>query len=141
MSTSVALQSVNCGPTAPAPPSGPQQVLWKDSFDVDLYPGSVGREQVHGHAPLFQDQDGVITVGGQRGLDDLLIGLAEVFGCYQQVPRGRCWSCGAPSFAHDREEREAMLTSYSNFELPNSESLSIHRLSGETYADTTMMSV
>jgi hypothetical protein len=37
---------------------------------------------------LFQDQDGVIAVGGQRGLYDLLIGLAEVFGRYQQVPRG-----------------------------------------------------
>ena len=25
-------------------------------FDVDLYPGSVGSEQVHGHAPFFEDK-------------------------------------------------------------------------------------
>src|SRR6266700_3381924 len=27
-------------------------------LDVDLSPGSIGSEQVHGHAPFFQDQDG-----------------------------------------------------------------------------------
>ena len=55
---------------------------------MDLYPGSVGSEQVHGHAPFFQDQDGAVAVGSQRGLDGVLIGLAVVFGHHQQVPWG-----------------------------------------------------
>ncbi len=42
-------------------------------FDVDLDPGPVGGEQVHGHAPFFQDQDGVVAAGGQHDLDDLLV--------------------------------------------------------------------
>src|SRR5690348_14183813 len=57
-------------------------------FDVDLYPGSVGSEKVHGHAAFFQDQDGVVAVGGQPGLDGMLIGLTVVFRHHQQMPGG-----------------------------------------------------
>ena len=55
---------------------------------MDLVPGSVLSEQVHGHAPQVQDQDSVVAVGGQRGLDGVLICLADVFSHHQQVPRG-----------------------------------------------------
>ena len=56
-------------------------------FDMDLHPGPVGGEQVQGHAPFLPDQDGLAAVGGQRGLDDMLVRLAQCHG-QQQPPRG-----------------------------------------------------
>jgi hypothetical protein len=55
---------------------------------VDLYPGSVVSEQAHGHAPFFQDQDGVVAVSGERDLRGVLVHLADVPGHHQQVPWG-----------------------------------------------------
>src|SRR5215831_6513237 len=57
-------------------------------FDMDLDPRSVGGELVQGHAPFFPDQDGLVAVGGQRGLDDLLVPLARSLGQDQQPSRG-----------------------------------------------------
>ena len=57
-------------------------------FDMDLDPGSVGGEMVHGHAPFFPDQHGVAAIGGQRDLDDMLARLARLLGQQQQPPRG-----------------------------------------------------
>src|SRR5258708_7772442 len=42
-------------------------------------PGEVGG----GHAPFLPDQDGLVAVGGQRGLDEMLVRLARLHG--QQV--------------------------------------------------------
>ena len=57
-------------------------------FDVDLPSGPVVGEQVQGHAPFLENQDGLVAVGGQRGLDDMLVRLARVLGRHQQPPRG-----------------------------------------------------
>ena len=35
---------------------------------------------VQGHAPFLEDQDGLVAVGGQRGLDDLLVRRVRVLG-------------------------------------------------------------
>ena len=40
-------------------------------FGVDLEPDPVEGDQVQGRAPGLDDQDGLVAVGGQRGLDDL----------------------------------------------------------------------
>ena len=56
-------------------------------FDVDLHPAAVGGELVQGHAPFLPDQDGLVAVGGQRDLDDLLVRLARLHGQQQQPPR------------------------------------------------------
>jgi hypothetical protein len=45
-------------------------------FDMDLHPRPVGGEQVQGHAPFLDDQDGLVAIGGQRDLDDILVLLA-----------------------------------------------------------------
>ena len=50
---------------------------------MDLDPGPVAGEQVQGHAPFLDDQDGLVAVGGQRGLDDELVGCVDVLGRQQ----------------------------------------------------------
>ncbi len=55
---------------------------------VDLIPGPVGGDQVRGHAPGLDDQDGLVAVGGQRGLDGLVVRLVHAPGRHQQPPWG-----------------------------------------------------
>jgi hypothetical protein len=57
-------------------------------FDVDLPPGSVGGELVEAHAAFLEDQDRVVTAGGQRGLDGVLVRLSHMLGHNQQPLRG-----------------------------------------------------
>ena len=44
---------------------------------MDLHPGPVGGEHVQGHPPFLPDQDGLVAVGFQRGLDDVLVRLVR----------------------------------------------------------------
>jgi hypothetical protein len=55
-------------------------------FDMDLDPRPVGGELVQGHAPFLPGQDGLIAVGGERDLDDMLALLARLHGQQQQQP-------------------------------------------------------
>ena len=41
-------------------------------LDVDLVPGAISGEILQWHPPLLDDEDGLVTVGGQRDLGDLL---------------------------------------------------------------------
>jgi len=43
---------------------------------MDPHPRPVGGEQFQGHAPFLDDQDGLVAIGGQRDLDDILVLLA-----------------------------------------------------------------
>ena len=55
---------------------------------MDLDPGPVAGQLVQGHAPFLPDQDGLVAVGRQRDLDDLLVRLVRFHGQHQQPPRG-----------------------------------------------------
>src|SRR6266851_3241688 len=66
-------------------------------FGVDLPPGPVEGDLVQGHALDLDDQDGLVAVGGQCGLDGLVERLraatlpprlVRLPGRYQQSPRG-----------------------------------------------------
>jgi hypothetical protein len=56
-------------------------------LDMDLDPRPVGGEQAQGHAPFLGNQDGLVAVGSQRDLDDLLVLLAQAVG-QEQPSRG-----------------------------------------------------
>src|SRR5262249_14219070 len=65
-------------------------------FGMDLPPGPVGGEHVQGHALYLDDQESLVAVGGQRGLDrrverrhtlPLPIGLVRFPGRHKQPSR------------------------------------------------------
>src|SRR2546421_5394388 len=67
----------------------------REIFGVDLPPGPVEGDLVQGHAPDLDDQDGLVAVGGQRELGDLVerrhtlplpIGFVGFPGRQQQPP-------------------------------------------------------
>jgi hypothetical protein len=62
---------------------------------MDLDPGPVGGEQVNGHAPLLPDQDGLVAVGGQGGLHEMVPRMARLRG-HQQQPARRLARLHAP---------------------------------------------
>src|ERR1700729_121925 len=49
-------------------------------FDMDLDPRPVGGEMVQRHAPFRENQDGLVAVGGQGGLDDMLVRRVRALG-------------------------------------------------------------
>ena len=55
---------------------------------MDLNPRPVGGELVQGHAPLLPDQDGLVTIDGQRDFDDMFVHLARLHSQQQEPPRG-----------------------------------------------------
>ena len=77
---------------------------------MDLDSGSVRGEQLQRHSPFLPDQDGLGAVGGQRGLDGVLVRFVGVLCHNQQPPRGLACFHAARALPSAGEEVCAELT-------------------------------
>jgi dihydrofolate reductase len=79
-------------------------------FDMELHPGPVRGEQVQRHAPFLPDHDGLVAVGGQHGLDLLLVRLVRVLDAHQHPLRGLAHFYAPGAFPSACEKAYAVLT-------------------------------